>query len=204
MAHFQLGDTRLRVFFSRFLESLRRSARPVRRSWWTWIDPVCWFCRAYLCLSLYLSAPIRRHQELRADMVSADAYGGELAARTLLKEWLLTRQFEAAVEAYAVQLPGSHQEPTTDVFRWFAARWHDFSPEGHNYLLRRLTEVEPSSIFDSHPPIAKRIGVMRGFRNQEPIEPLPARQLLHDFAGLADQLHRRLVVCQGVPCDPPT
>ena len=109
LAHFAEGDTRSRVFIFRFLELLHTKLigfDRVRR----WIDPTYWFVSAYYHVYLFLAAPLMRYQELRADCLSAAAYGGELASRTLLKEWLLAGEFErhllARVQPGSTRVPG--------------------------------------------------------------------------------------------------
>jgi len=204
LSHLGRGDTRLGVFCYRFLESLRDSRTYRHWRWLRWIDPIFWFSSLYFYGFMLLSAPIFRHQELRADCLSATAFGGELAARTLLKDWLLVNQFESAVASYEKrrQLDGleGQDDPDRDlnVFRHFVEQWRDFSPEGQDYLYRRLALEERSSFWDSHPTIQSRIDRMRSFPDRQPTEDEHIANLLHDLKELENELHKFLFVERDV------
>lgn len=114
---------------------------------WKWVDPVTWLSWVYFHLFLVLSSPIRKHQELRADGWSALAFGGEFAAQTLLKDWLLERQFNETLARFLHTLPRTTSPKSPNVFRDFADQFHDLTPEGHGYLERRLSEEERGSFF---------------------------------------------------------
>jgi len=192
LVHFRCGDTRLGVFVFRFLESLRVVNERAGDRRWHWIDPMYWFSVAYFLLAMRFSAPFRKYQELRADYVSAHIFGGPNAARTLLKEWLLARQFDASVEAFAAQMADRSEKGADNVFRWFISnRWHDFSPAGQDYLLRRLEEVESSSWFDSHPTMKNRVTTMMELPPHPDPEPVPAYRLVYNLTQLENRLHRR-------------
>lgn len=189
LAHFQRGDTTLGVFIYRFLSSLRAAADELRSRWWRFIDPLYWLSLAWFHMLLVLQGPMQRSQELRADRVSAAAYGGTLASRTLLKEWLLSRQFEVAVGAYDPQEARGPRGEPLNVFRWFVGRWREFSIAAHDYLEQRLAEEEQPSLFDSHPPTRSRTQAMRAYPDQSLPRARPAWALLPGFAALEQQLH---------------
>jgi len=193
LAHFRCGDTTLGVFIYRFLEFLRRCGDRMRRRWWNWFSPIYWLARGYLFLGMALWAPILRQQELQADRLSAAAYGGALAADTLLKEWLLARQFDVAVAEYAQQHPAPAGGASETVFQYFARRWRPFSNAGRVYLQRRLAEEERLSLFDSHPTIQARIEAMGDFQAQEPVAAVERDQAPPwDLAELEQRLHDRV------------
>jgi Zn-dependent protease with chaperone function len=181
LAHFGGGDTRLSVFVFRFLESLRQAQLEMSGRRWRWIDPVSWLSWFYFHVFLMLSSPIRKHQEYRADGWSAAAYGGDFAAQTLLKDWLLERQFDEALTRFRHTVPRTNQAQQFNVFRDFAAHYQDLSPEGVEYLERRLAEEERSSFWDSHPTLPERMRNMRRYASLPLPEPVPARLLLPDF-----------------------
>jgi Zn-dependent protease with chaperone function len=195
LAHFRSGDTRVALFFYRFVETLRAMVRRSEQWWWHRADPNYWLAKGYLYLFLYLSAPIGRQKELRADALSAEAYGGELASRTLLKEWLLTRQFDATVRNFVTHFDGHRtaDSANANIFRWFAREWYDFSPGAQDYLRRRLAEEERPSVFDSHPTIEERIKAMQGFPSLAPSNNRPAFELFEDATELERQLQLRLL-----------
>lgn len=193
LAHFRRGDTSLGVFVYRFLESLRVTIDDLSRRSSRWINPLYPFCALYFYLFLVLSAPIRRHQELRADCYSAAAYGGEFAAKTLIKEWLIAHQFDAAAASYNPSEVQAIDGQPLDVFTWFAAStWRDLSPEGYIYLQRRLEEEERPSFWDAYPTMNVRMKTMRSFGGRPPAGRTPARRLFHNFRQLQRQMHAEL------------
>ena len=189
MAHIAVGDTRLEVYSFRFLKSLWDAAEASRRKWWRWVDPVTWiFFRAYYWFVLQLLAPLRRYQELRADFVSAALYGGNVAVRTLLKDWLVVHEFSATVALFDRGGHAGQVESDRSVYDQFLARWQELSPRGQQYLERRLTEEERGSFWDSHPTVQRRIQVMRAAPRQDEANVGCARDLLPDFERLAELL----------------
>ena len=192
LAHFGRGDTSLGVFVFRFLESLRATDAALSKRSLRWINPLYPFCKLYFSAFMLLSAPIRRQQELRADSVAAATYGGNLAAETLIKEWLVAHQFDAMAAAYDPSNATTGHGAPLNVFSWFARNWHDLSPDGQNYLLRRLAEEERASFWDAYPTMEVRVRMMRSFAD-EPSSPRGgARDLFHDFDDLQHQMHDEL------------
>jgi hypothetical protein len=110
----------------------------------------------------------------------------------LLKEWLLARQFEAAVASFSATSTDEADRPPT-VFDWFVGHWRGLSSEGQEYLRRRLVDEEHPSLFDSHPTMAARIGAMRAFPPQGAGDDSAARTLLPNYAQLKSALHKRLL-----------
>jgi hypothetical protein len=190
LVHFCCHDTMLRVFFFRFLESLRMACEALERSPWRWANPLYLLCRCYRHLSLLLTAPIRRAQELRADRASAAVYGSQVAVTTLLNEWLVTSQFDLAAAQSLDEDTGGTQ---TNVFRVFAQRWRRFTSEGRSYLAHRLAEEERRSIWSSHPTIQERITTIKKFPDRGQPNAEPARGLLKNILELEHQMHRRLL-----------
>jgi len=191
LSHFGCGYTRLVVFLDRFLNSLRMATETVGQRWWHWVDPIYWFQFCYLRALILLSAPLQRHQELRADSVSANVFGGELAARTLLKDWLLSNQFLTALGSFE---PSDNGQPPGNVFGWFRNRWRDFSTAGEDYLLRRLEAQQKPSFWSDDPTIPQRVQLMRKFpRAKEAAPSRPVRDIIGDLDALEDRLHDRLI-----------
>ncbi len=192
-AHFRRGDTRTGVFAQRFLNALRWTWHELgRRPCW-WLNPLWLYARLYAILFMVVSSPIRRAQELHADDLSARVFGGELAAQTLLKEWLIAHQFDAAVATYRTQV--ANDDPCADVpnvFQWFGDAWRELSPAGQEYLMRRLAEVEAPTFWDSHPSTSSRIGVMRRHPQLHATCGIRVSDLIPDFEGLQARLARRL------------
>jgi Zn-dependent protease with chaperone function len=194
MAH--LGaDTRLSVFAYRFTESLRIALDQLRARWWSRFDPLYWFFAGFSQIVIRVAAPAQRRRELRADAISAEAYGGTLASHTLLKEWLIENQFEQVLEELSAAadtdqpLPrdGTNISPP-NVYRVFVDRWRDFSRDGEAYLAQRLDQVEDWNMFDSHPTMRSRIKLMRDYPEVAIDSDRPAGQLLPDIESLEQRL----------------
>jgi Zn-dependent protease with chaperone function len=193
LAHFRRGDTRLGVFLHRFLESLRDANERQRRT--RWIDPVYWIRSAFFRMALLLVAPVWKHQELRADVASANAYGGRLTARTLLREWLLGQQFEATVEDYVTLSSNKRLQETLaqfNIYREFAVRFQGFSPEAEEFVRQRLAMEEESSLFDSHPTMHSRVDAVLVYPDREMPNLRPASHLLSNFSDLEERLQQEL------------
>lgn len=187
LSHVRAGDTRLGVFVFRFLASLKRGLELMREGRWPWFNLAYPLSRLYQVLVRPLAAPLVRRQEMLADATSARAFGGDVAALTLLKEWQLGFQFDAAVGSYGAE---GDADGWTSLFRSFRESWRDFSEEGRAYLLRRLEEEEQSSFWDSHPTTSARIAQMRHFPDAERIRPELARELFPDFERLERRMSR--------------
>jgi Zn-dependent protease with chaperone function len=193
LAHFRGGDTRLGVFFHRFLESLRYANDRQRRT--RWIDPVYWIRSCFFRLALLLVAPVWKHQELRADVASANAYGGPLTARTLLREWLLGQQFEATVQDYVTLSSNKRLQETLsqfNIYREFAVRFQGFSPQAEEFVRQRLALEEKSSLFDSHPTMHSRVDAVLAYPDRELPNLRPASHLVSHFSDLEERMQREL------------
>jgi Zn-dependent protease with chaperone function len=181
-------DTELMVFVFRFVESLRDAQENLGSKLWRFANPIYRYCKFYYKLFLMLVAPIQRRQELLADQWSAAVYGGETAAQTLLKDWLVTNEFEQLFEWYAAERRSGR--PPVNIFQRFAERWHDYRHSALAYLERRLAQEEKSSFSDSHPTMATRLLAMRQFPPREPPQVRPADSLVPNIEVLQDRLHK--------------
>ena len=195
LAHFRSGDTTFGIFIYRFLESLRVTQQKREHRWWSWVDPIYWLSKSTFHLFLVMVTPIRQYQELRADCTSASYCGGELAARTLLKEWLLSHQFDVAAAEFRQRQQDNAPCAEPNAFRYFTARWLEFSVAGCDYLERRLSEEEQPGYLDSHPTTQARLAIMRRFPARKIRFAIPARCLLNDFNAIEQQLY-------APACDP--
>jgi Zn-dependent protease with chaperone function len=189
MAHFRSRDTTVVVFLFRFTESLRRARSDLQQSTWRAADPIYWlFAVAHRCM-LRVAQPIQRAQELHADAVSAAVYGGELAVQTLLTDWLLANQFEAAVQEYTVAVANGQVSADVNLFWFFKDRWHAFSAAGRDYLERRLAEEEAGLPGSDRPTFTRRFGRMRTFPAKPLAESPPASELLSNLPEMVARLH---------------
>ncbi len=188
LSHLRSGDTRLSVFVFRFLESLETGIEWEQESRWRWTNLLYPLSLFYRAIMRPLTAPLIRRQEILADAVSARAFGGDLAALTLLKEWQLNHHFNSVVAGYEAD---GDAEGWTGLFRKFRKSWQEFSEEGRAYLLKRLEEEEHYSFWDSHPTTSARIAVMRQFPDAEGDSHRPARRLFPDFRTLESRVSSR-------------
>jgi len=193
LAHFRWGDTRLGVFLHRFLESLRDANQRQQRT--RLIDPVYWIRSVFFRVALVLFAPVWKHQELRADVASAKAYGGRLTARTLLREWMLSQQFQTIVEDFSAQVSNEYLEREglrLNLYHEFAVRFRGFSPQAEEFVRQRLALEEVSSLLDTHPTMHSRVDAVLAFPEREPSNLRPASHLIFHFTELEEQMQRQL------------
>jgi Zn-dependent protease with chaperone function len=192
LAHFAGGDTRLGVFLHRFLESLRDRTEQSPLGIWRWLDPIYWFRYAYFTMSRFVAAPVWRSQELRADAASARAFGGRLTARTLLREWLLAEQF---AEQRDLLIASDANSPLRkrNLYDVFAEQFRRVTPEGEQYLRRRLADEQELDAIDSHPTMRARIDLALSFPDREPPDTRPARRLIRDFHVVKEQMQSELI-----------
>lgn len=193
LAHFSGGHTRMTVFVFRFLATLKLSLKRCQNtSWRKWVDPFCWFDRAYFLLMAAVSGSVVRNLEFGADRISAANYGASLARETLLKNWLISQQFNMAIATY----PHDTEKPrrSANYYSYFGEIIREFSADGLQYLENRLEETEPDSLWDSHPPIPQRLAAMRDLDDKPRSNHHPARFLLPEYESLCVRLHKHCFV----------
>jgi Zn-dependent protease with chaperone function len=188
LAHFRSGDTTLTVFLFRLAESARIAMEDLRRGRWFFADPVYWYFAVFYRLFQWVSAPWQRNHELQADEVSAAAFGGELAAQTLLKEWLVQLRFESALDDFDAN------DGDASVYDDYLRQWDDYTPESHRYLEKRLVESERSSLFSPQPRISQRLRHMRSYPDRVPVDTRAVVELLSEA-----QLRQAQTVLSQVP-----
>jgi hypothetical protein len=142
---------------------------------------------------------LQRRQELRADAASAALYGGDLALRTLLTDWMVVNQFESTVDDFQRRLAGGEVSFQANIFRYFADRWRPLEQEGRDYLEQRLIEEHGADEAEGRPTIRKRIELMRSFPAGPEAETRPAVQLLPDMDQLELQLHEQWLADGNTP-----
>jgi Zn-dependent protease with chaperone function len=189
LVHFRNHHTTAVVFLFRFLESLRRAWEPLAQRSWHRADPIFWFFWCFHRLVSWLCQPIQRHHELHADAVSAGAYGGDLAVRTLLKDWLLAHEFDSAVEDFRSRLTDHKISVRGNIYRFFVDRSREFSPESQKYLEDRFLDEAEDDSQDGRPSMRRRLLLLRSFPDVPTGESRPASELLADVNGLQEQLH---------------
>lgn len=195
LAHFRSGDTTLTVFLFRLAETARRQASQLGQQRLWMLDPAYWYFRIFHHLFQWTSAPWRRTHELLADRASALAFGGELAAHTLLKDWFIEWKFDESLEAYLKRCADASRDET--VYEHFMQRWQDFTPESHAYLEKRLEELERPAIWEAQPTVGHRLRLMRRCPDVAPVDTrfvldlISEPQLLRVERSLSDKLLAR-------------
>jgi len=193
LVHFRNHHTTAVVFLFRFLESLRQAWEPLQRRRWYRVDPIYWFFRGFYHVVAWLTQPIQRYHELHADAVSAAAYGGDLAARTLLKDWLLANEFESAVEDYRSRLAEHRVSAQGNVYRFFVDCSREFSSESQAYLEKRFLDEPEDASSEDRPSMRRRLLLLRSFPGESRYDSRPATELLPELSSLQDQLHHLLI-----------
>lgn len=180
LAHFRQRDTTLAVFLFRFAQSLRNYLNDTRDHPLRWLNPVYGFEWASYNLFQLLIAPVLRRQEIKADCRSAEAFGGDLARRTLLKDWLVSSQFAALLQQRLEDSRSGRPADERTVYEQFVAEWREVSPTGREYLRQRLDELERESYWDTHPSLNRRLRAVAAYPNIGFEDGQPALNLLGD------------------------
>ena len=198
LAHFGRGDTRLDVFTWRFDNSLQRSVQAMQGVWWRVIDPIYWFRRLFHHLFESLAAPVSRYREILADRISATAFGGDVAARTLAKDWIINYQFTILGSSFdGSTAAGANGQP--DIFTTLEKRCGEFTRVGEDYLVGRLKDTESTSFWDPEPSISQRIDLMRQYPSQEDTDESRASTLVNDLDDLRRRFHEELFADSAQP-----
>ena len=191
LAHFRSGDTTLTVFLFRLAETARINATELKQSRFWWLDPVYWYFRIFHQLFEWTSAPWQCSHELLADRASATAFGGDLAAHTLLKDWFVELNFDESLSHYMAE-KDRRQKQT--VYEHFMEQWQDFTQESHRYLEKRMAELESPGWLEPQPTLDQRLHVMRSCPDIAPVDTrlvidlISETQLLRVERELSDKL----------------
>jgi Zn-dependent protease with chaperone function len=150
--------------------------------------------RLYARLYLVVSQTVNRRQEFEADRLSAELVGSATAAEALRQTTALGPAWAFFVEQYVT--PGAdvgrRPQDLFDGFRRFLA-----DPERQDQLAKVRTNLEepPRSIYDSHPPITKRLAAFDAIAAKGAQDTSgPATTLLShpqaDLAGLGEVVYQ--------------
>jgi Zn-dependent protease with chaperone function len=197
MEHFRNGDTTLTVFLFRFYSLLKGTLDPMRKRWYRLIDPVYWLFWIFYHWCRQIAGTLQRRQELRADAASAALYGGDMALRTLLTDWMVVNQFESTIEDYQRRVAHDAMSAQVNIFRYFVDRWRPLDDSSQDYLEQRLVEQEGEETPQGRPTVRKRIALMRSFPRGPEAERRPAVQLLPETETLETRLHQQWLAEEG-------
>ncbi|MGI5503326.1 M48 family metalloprotease [Lentzea sp. CA-135723] len=133
---------------------------------------------AWARLYALVAAPESRKHELFADEVAVAAAGREAAARAMLRIGPVTEAWSDYLTWY-VSL-AAHAGRTPPLVEGFRA-YLDHPRRVHQLreLEPLMAELEPTSVFDSHPPVRERVAAMRALSQvAEAVDERPAHALL--------------------------
>ncbi|MFF5986027.1 M48 family metallopeptidase [Prauserella flavalba] len=188
LGHYGGGHTRLLAVSYRGAETLGRTVSRLDSG------PARWILNAYAWLYAVVSRSANRAQELQADAYSVAAAGRETAASALRKIATMDLLWEAYGDRF-LGLPGLAGR-TPDILLGF----RNFLD--HPQQRRIIAEIEPkvldnqpSSLFDSHPTIRRRIEKI-GALPEAPARPdqRPAWTVLADPARVIPAAEARLYI----------
>jgi len=165
LTHFRQQDTTLAVFFYRFSRSLRIALDAAGKNPFRWLNPALWIEWVSYQIFCLLIAPFQRAQEIAADCRTAAFHGGDVARRTLLREWFVANRFEALVQQRLDQLKLGKDDDRRTIYEQFVEEWRDVSVEAQQFLRDKLEELEEESYWDSHPALKHRIKAVSAYPN---------------------------------------
>jgi Zn-dependent protease with chaperone function len=188
LVHLRQQDTTLALFFFRFSQFLETSLAAARRSPLLWLNPCIWLEWVSFQLFSLLIAPVQRGQEIVADCRSAEAFGGDVARRTLIREWFVSNRFEDLVDQRLKESRlGRDNDPRT-IYEQFRDEWQEISSKAQQFLRDRLEELEPQSYWDSHPTLKERLNAVSAYPNFGTDPAGPVAELLNTMDSLLRQI----------------
>jgi Zn-dependent protease with chaperone function len=159
-------------------------------------DRVFGLLSAWAHLYALVAASESRDHERFADEVAVAAAGRDAARRALLRSGPVGEAWSDYLTSYvSLALIAERTPPLLEGFRSYLdhpRRVHELRD-----LERRMAELEPASVFDSHPPIRERVAVMASLTSGDtPIDERPGWTLL---AGVPPEAASFLIGVQGPP-----
>jgi Zn-dependent protease with chaperone function len=185
LGHYGGGHTQLSAMTYRAKLALQLSLRG---------DRVFGLLSAWAHLYALVAASESRDHERFADEVAVAASGRDAARRALLRSGPVGEAWNDYVTSYvSLALIAGRTPPLLDGFRSYLdhpRRVHELRE-----LERRMAELEPTSVFDSHPPIRERVATMALLSGGDvPIDDRPGWTLL---SGLPPEATSQLVGVEG-------
>jgi Zn-dependent protease with chaperone function len=165
LTHFRQRDTTLALFLFRFSQSLRASLAAVAAKPIFGLNPAIWLEWVSYQLFSLLFAPVQRGQEIAADCRSAEAFGGDVARRTLIREWFVASRFEAIVDQRLENASLGKDHDPRSIYDQFREEWQEVSAKAQQFLRERLEQVERPSYWDSHPTLKQRLDAVSAHPN---------------------------------------
>ncbi|MFD4673493.1 M48 family metalloprotease [Lentzea sp. NPDC058450] len=133
---------------------------------------------AWARLYALVAAPESRKHELFADEVAVAAAGREAAARAMLRIGPVTEAWSDYLTWYvSLATHAGRTPPLVEGFRTYLD--HPRRVHQLRELEPLMAELEPTSVFDSHPPVRERVAAMRALSQvAEAVDERPAHTLL--------------------------
>jgi Zn-dependent protease with chaperone function len=185
--HYGGGHTQLSAMTYRAKLALQLSMRE---------DRVFGLLSAWAHLYALVAASESRDHERFADEVAVAAAGRDAARRALLRSGPVGEAWSDYLTSYvSLALMAGRTPPLLDGFRSYLdhpRRVHELRD-----LERRMAELEPTSVFDSHPPIRERVAAMALLTSGDaPIDERPGWTLL---SGIPPEAASELIGLEGPP-----
>ncbi|MCH5372909.1 MAG: hypothetical protein JJ992_02945 [Planctomycetes bacterium] len=110
----------------------------------------------------------------------------------------MANEFDSAIDDYRRRLAEHSVSPRGNLYRFFADRSREFSPESQAYLEKRFLD-EPDQSNEDRPSMRRRLLLLRSYPAVSQNDPRPARELVTEMVNLQDQLHRLMIGSSGEP-----
>jgi Zn-dependent protease with chaperone function len=150
--------------------------------------------RLYSRLYLAVAQTVNRRQEFEADRLSAELVGARTAAEALRQGVALGPAWDFFLEQYVAPAADEGSRPS-DLFGGFRCFLADPERQSQVAEFRANLEDPPRSVYDSHPPITKRLAAFGAVATEGAHDTSgPATTLLSDqqadLAGLCEALYQ--------------
>jgi Zn-dependent protease with chaperone function len=187
LGHYSHGHTKLSAVTYRATATMQRTVAEVDG----WLQ---WILVAYVKLYLVVARSANRAQELQADAAAVRAAGKDSAQSALGRLPALDAAWDHYSDSYVRLAPAAGRTPELLI------GFHEFLGNAvrHAQLVdaqKSLLDAEPSSRYDSHPPIRVRIAAIDKLSDTGPVlDDRPAWSVLRDPAQAVPRLESELVV----------
>lgn len=188
LGHYGAGHTKSAALTYRAKTALEQTLNEMRTG------PVRWLLRRYATLYAIVAASANRRQEHDADATAVAAAGLPAAVSAIGKLPAMTAAWDAYQSDYLGLAGMVGRTPA------LLGGFHSFlaDPARRTQLATiegQLIDDEPRSVFDSHPPIRKRLEAMNKLPDPGvPNDERPAWSLLADASATLPALERQLLV----------
>lgn len=192
IAHAATGDTRMGLFADRFYRSLVAAISGHAEDNRGWIAAIVYYILvgyAHLFSLVYLADS--RYREYRADRIAAEICGPQNVRNALTRSMLLAYLPNLRIGSLLAEYAANERE-MKNLYAEHRRRWEQI-PEHRRAEAESAMFMETGKIWDSHPPLSKRIRNLADVTAREWQVDRPAADLFRAWQGYEEKMTQQLV-----------